>query len=111
MRPFVILSGRGPGLQRPVPSLCSIMQDPGPGNIHSNHTFSGYGHVARVCLVQAINLGRGFIFLLKWYAAVCTAFSAVQCYLFAAVAAHHEAAELAPGARSAEHEADGAAAH
>ena len=114
MRPFVILSGRGLCLQRPVPSLCSIMQDPGPGNIHSNHTFSGYGHVARVCLVQAINLGRGFIFLLKWYAAVaavCTAFSAVQCYLFAAVAAHHEAAELAPGARSEEHEADGAAAH
>ena len=35
----------------------------------------------------------------------------LQCYLFAAVAAHHEAAELAPGARSEEHEADGAAAH
>ena len=46
-------------------------------------------------------------------AAVFSAFPAVlrQCYLFAAVAAHHEAAELAPGARSEEHEAEDAAAH
>ena len=35
----------------------------------------------------------------------------LQCYLFTAVAAGHEAAELAPGAGPEEHEADGAAAH
>ncbi len=35
----------------------------------------------------------------------------LQCYLFTAVAAGHEAAELAPGAGPEEHQADGAAAH
>ena len=69
------------------------------GNIHSNHTYGGYGYVARVCLVLAINLGLGIISLL------------LQCYLFAAVTAHHEAAELAPGARPEDHDARHAAAH
>ena len=38
-------------LQRGVPSLCSIMQDPGPGREYSCDLYilSRYGHVAQDC--------------------------------------------------------------